>query len=116
MKRLLAPALITLMILTGTLLAASAASAATLQWDPSNGTVDGYKVYYGTSPTSHPNSVNVGKATQYSLNSLSLKENTQYYFCVTAYNAAGESPPCAPVAYTPADSTPPKPPVGLSAQ
>ena len=91
-------------------------SAATLVWDASSGTVDGYKVHYGTSPTNHPNTVDVGSTTQYAIDTLPLSENTQYYFCVSAYNSAGESGRCAPVAYTPADSTPPAPPVGLSAE
>ena len=94
----------------------SLGSAATLVWDASTGTVDGYKVHYGTSPTNHPNTVDVGSTTQYSLDKLPLSENTQYYFCVSAYNTAGESGRCAPVAYTPADSTPPAPPVGLKAE
>jgi hypothetical protein len=94
----------------------SVGSAATLVWDASTGTVDGYRVHYGTSPTNHPNTVDVGSTTQYSIDSLPLSENTQYYFCVSAYNTAGESDPCAPVAYTPADTTPPTPPVGLVAE
>jgi len=91
-------------------------SAATLVWDPSSGTVDGYNVYYGTSATNPGASVNVGDTTQYSIDSLPLSENVQYYICVSAYNAAGESNPSAPVAYTPADTTPPTPPVGLVAE
>jgi hypothetical protein len=96
--------------------AVSLVSAATLVWDPSSGTVDGYNVYYGTSATSPGQSVNVGDTTQYSIDSLPLSENVQYYLCVSAYNTAGESAPCAPVAYTPADTTPPTPPVGLVAE
>ena len=96
--------------------AISVVSAATLVWDASSGTVDGYKVHYGTSPTNHPNTVDVGNKTQYSVDSLPLSENTQYYFCVSAYNSAGEGDRCTPVAYTPADSTPPAPPVGLVAE
>ncbi len=90
-------------------------SAATLVWDASTGTVDGYKVYYGTSATNPSESVNVGNVTQYAIDSLPLSENVQYYFCVSAYNTAGESDPCAPVAYTPSDTTPPTPPIGLVA-
>jgi len=89
------------------------AAAATLTWSPSSGTVDGYKVHYGTSPGNPSGTVDVGDNTQYSLNTLSLSENAQYFFCISAYNTSGESDPCAPVAYTPADSTPPAPPVGL---
>lgn len=89
------------------------ASAATLVWNSSSGTVDGYKVHYGTSSSNPSNSVDVGDTTQYSLESLPLSENTQYFFCISAYNTAGESAPCSPVAFTPADTTPPVPPVGL---
>ena len=96
--------------------AISIGSAATLVWDPSSGTVDGYNVYYGTSATNPGQSVNVGDTTQYSIDSLPLSENVQYYLSVSAYNTAGESAPCAPVAYTPADTTPPTPPVGLVAE
>ena len=94
----------------------SVVSAATLVWDQSSGTVDGYKVYYGTSSTNPSNNIDVGDTTQYDIDALSLSENTQYYFCVSAYNTAGESAPCAPVAFTPADTTPPSPPVGLTAE
>ena len=97
-------------------IAISVSSAATLVWDASTGTVDGYNVYYGTSATNPSESVNVGNVTQYSIDSLPLSENVQYYFCVSAYNTAGESDPCAPVAYTPADTTPPQPPAGLAAE
>ena len=92
---------------------ATVAPAASLVWDNSSGTVDGYKVYYGTSSSNPSNTIDVGNTTQYDIDSLPLTENTQYYFCVSAYNTAGESDPCAPVAYTPADTTPPAPPVGL---
>jgi type 1 fimbria pilin len=96
--------------------AISVASAATLVWNDSTGTVNGYKIHYGASATNHPNTVDVGSTTQYSIDTLPLSENTQYYFCISAYNSAGESERCAPVAYTPADTTPPAPPVGLSVE
>ena len=95
---------------------ASAGSAATLVWDASTGTVDGYKVYYGTSPSNPGSAVDVGNTTQLGIDALPLSQGTQYYFCVAAYNAAGESAPCAPVAYTPADTTSPLPPAGLIAE
>jgi hypothetical protein len=92
----------------------STLSAANLVWNPSSGNVDGYKIYYGTSSTNPTNMIDVGNTTEYTLDQLPLSENTQYYFCVTAYNTASESPPCASVAYTPSDSTPPLAPVGLT--
>jgi hypothetical protein len=97
-------------------LIAGNAFAASLQWDASSGTVDGYTVHYGTSSSNPSNSINVGNTTQYNIDALPLTENTQYYFCVSAYNTSGESAPCSPVAYTPADTTPPAPPVGLVAE
>jgi hypothetical protein len=95
--------------------AAAGAYAATLHWDPSDGTVDGYKVYYSASKSSPSNSKDVGKVISYNLDKLPLSENVQYYFSVSAYNAAGESAPCPPVAYKPGDSTPPMVPTGLTA-
>lgn len=93
----------------------STASADTLVWEASPGTVDGYKVYYGTGSGSSK-AVDVGNTTQYNIDSLPLSDNTQYYLCVSAYNAAGESDPCPSIAYTPADNTPPLPPEGLEAR
>ena len=105
---------VTLIAITSLFLC-SAAFSASLQWKASTGEVKGYKVYYGTSSSSPSNKVDVGNATRYSLDSLSLSPKTQYYFSVSAYNQAGESRRCAPVAYTPADATPPAPPAGLQA-
>jgi hypothetical protein len=105
-----------LVILMTIAVTVSTSAAATLVWDPSTGTVEGYRVHYGTSAANPSASIDVGNTTQYSLDALSLAENTQYYFCVSAYNTAGESAPCAPVAYSPADTTPPQPPIGLIAE
>ena len=105
-----------ILVLITVFIVISEGSAASLVWDASTGTVDGYKVYYGTSSSNPSSTVDVGNTTLYSIDSLPLSENTQYYFCVSAYNTAGESDPCAPVAYTPADTTPPTPPVGLVAE
>jgi hypothetical protein len=91
--------------------------AATLKWDPpSEGTVAGYRVKYGTSSTTPSTNVNVGNTNQYYLDSAPLAENRTYYFWVTAYNAAGESPPAGPVSYNTSDSTPPTPPTGVTAK
>jgi hypothetical protein len=72
-------------------------------------------VYYGTNAGNPSNSKKVGNVTAYNLDQLPLSENVQYFICVSAYNASGESAPCAPVGYMPGDSTPPKPPFGLFA-
>jgi len=58
----------------------------------------------------------MGNITHCDLNSLPLSEGIPYYLCVSAYNAAVESPPCAPVVFTPGDNTPTLPPVGLTTE
>jgi len=88
--------------------------AASLVWDPNTDIVDGYKVYYGTSSTSPATSIDVGNTTQHPIDALPLTERTEYFFSVSAYNSAGESPRCAPVAYTAPDTTPPVPPFKLT--
>ena len=60
-----------------------------LAWDPSSGEVDGYRIYYGTSPGSHPTRVEVGDATDYVVTG--LEDGRTYYFVVRAYNQYGES-------------------------
>jgi fibronectin type 3 domain-containing protein len=47
----------------------------------------GYKIYYGESSGNYTNSINVGKATQYTVNQ--LRDDVTYYFVVTAYDTAG---------------------------
>lgn len=91
-----------------------AINAATLNWVDSSGNPAGYKIYYGTNVSTPSHSKDVGNVTRYNLDQLPLSENVQYYFCVSAYNAAGESAPCPPVSYTPGDTTPPSPPIGLT--
>jgi len=90
-----------------------AAHAATLSWNACSGEVTGYKVYYGTSASATNTSVTVGNVTSYSLNKLPLKENTTYYFTVSAYNSAGEGAKCKAISYTMGDATPPAVPSGL---
>ncbi len=89
---------------------------ASLVWGTSSGAVAGYKVYYGTSPNDQSNYRDVGNTTQYDLNQLPLSEGVTYFLSVSAYNAAGESPPCTPVVFTPGDNTPPAPPGGLTTE
>lgn len=68
-----------------------AASTATLRWNAVTGTVSGYKIYVGEAPRRYTRTINVGKATTSTVNSLTV--GRMYYFAVTAYNSAGESTP-----------------------
>jgi len=61
---------------------------AKLSWNPpqpETGVV-GYKVYYGTSPGTYTNSINVGMAPSYTVSGLAPGT---YYFAVTAIYAPG---------------------------
>lgn len=68
------------------------ATTATLAWnavtDPS---LSGYNVKIGTSSGLYDRTIPVGNVTSYTVDSLTT--GTTYYFSVTAYNSAGESPP-----------------------
>ncbi len=84
----------TLLGILGTLsiacLAAFPAGAGTvsLTWDPVSDTdLAGYRVYYGTSPGSYPQSLDVGNVIQATVPSLT--DCTTWYFAVKAYDAAG---------------------------
>lgn len=56
-----------------------------VSWDPvQDSHVAGYKIKYGTTHTSYPHSVNVGKVTSYILQNLT--EGTIYYLTVVAYD------------------------------
>jgi hypothetical protein len=68
------------------------ATTATLAWGPVNDpTLDGYKVYVGTTSGLYTRTITVGNLTSYTVDSLTTR--TTYYFSVTAYNSAGESLP-----------------------
>jgi len=97
---------------------AAAASAATLVWNASTGTVTGYRVYYSTTSGSYSAAqrVEAGTATQYNIDLLPLSQGVQYFMVVTAYNSAGESGYSNSVSYTPADTTPPAVVTGVTAQ
>jgi fibronectin type 3 domain-containing protein len=95
-----------------------------LAWAPpaANGraSVSGYNVYVSTTPGSQGTNVASVKTTSYT--ATGLQNGTTYYFEVTAFNAAGESPASAQVAATPVPPAPPPPaasappaPTGLSA-
>ncbi len=92
---------------------ALAVAEPTLQWDPSTGDVNGYKVVFGTTPTELAEEKDVGNTTRYSLNNLPLKDGTTYHFAVRAYNGREESPDSNQISWTSGDSTPPMPPQGV---
>jgi len=77
-----------------------ATQSVTLAWDPSPDTnVVGYRVYYGVVSRTYTNVVNVGNATNVTING--LVEGTTYYFAATAYNSLGmESDYSAESVYT----------------
>lgn len=72
-------------------LSISPAEAASVRfaWDASEGTVTGYRIYYGTTQGSYPNMEEVGNETEYTVDG--LDEAVTYYFVVRAYNDHGES-------------------------
>jgi hypothetical protein len=74
----------------------SAAASITLQWDPSSGSVAGYKVYVATAPCSYTQTFTVTSGTSFTYTS--AIPGVLYYFAVSAYNAAGESTKSTPVA------------------
>ncbi len=71
------------------LTAALPLEAATIAWDPSPGTVTGYRVLYGTQSGVHSTSVDVGNVLTYNL---TPPAGQSYYVVVMAYTEAGSSP------------------------
>jgi len=109
-------ALVGMLVLFSLIAPMQAKAAGTLMWNPSTGTVQGYKVYYGTTNNGpYPNSANAGTATSYALNNLPLQEGATYYFVVRAYNPAGESANSNQISHSVTDATPPAPPKGVTA-
>ncbi len=85
----------------------------TLAWDRAPGTIDGYKVYRGTSPSSlEPVGAVHGRATEYSE---SVPQAGLYHYCVSSYVIGGESPRSNPVAVTASERTIPRAPTALRA-
>lgn len=72
-------------------LSVSPAKAASVRfaWNASEGTVTGYRIYYGTTQGSYPNRVEVGNETEHTVDG--LDDGVTYYFVVRAYNDYGES-------------------------
>ena len=80
------------------------AGGAYLKWDPpanaNQVTVDGYKIYYGTTSGDYTEVTNVGNTTRYPVEALNLQPGTTYYLAVSAYNKAGESEKSSEIQYT----------------
>jgi hypothetical protein len=76
-----------------------AAQSVTLAWNaPSDPSITGYKLKYGTSGNPSPD-LDVGKTTTFTVSN--LNDLTTYFFTVVAYNAAGvESQPSNQISYT----------------
>jgi hypothetical protein len=87
MRTLARLAVLVLTSLLGATLSQTLAGTVSIAWDPVTDTdLAGYRVYYGTSPGSYTQSVDVGNVTTATLNGLT--DCTQYYFGVKAYDTA----------------------------
>jgi hypothetical protein len=81
------PLLVAALLLIST---AANAQSLVLAWDASTTTgVSGYRVHYGTTPSTYPNSIDVGTQTTYTVSG--LVPGVRYYFVVSAYSAGGTS-------------------------
>ena len=70
----------------------SHSAQAILAWDPSSSPgVIGYKIYYTSDHDNSTHSVTVGNVTSYIITD--LKDGTNYYFVVAAYDSSGNESP-----------------------
>ena len=68
------------------------ATTATLAWNAvTDPNLSGYNVKVGTTSGLYDRTITLGNVTSYTVDRLTT--GTTYYFSVTAYNSAGESPP-----------------------
>jgi hypothetical protein len=82
---------VTLIISPATTTTSSTTKSATLTWNAvTSTTVTGYKVYVGEAPSQYTRTISAGNVTTSTVSSLTVGRT--YYFVVTAYNSAGESP------------------------
>lgn len=73
--------------------------SATATWNAVTSTpITGYKVYVGEAPGQYSRTITVGTIASATVNSLTVGKT--YYFVVSAYNSAGESPPSSMVSKT----------------
>ena len=105
MKKLLLLCLLTTIAIS---VAPFPAAAATLEWDAPAGSVDGYLVEISDDEgaTWAYNYTVAGDVTALNLDD-KCAFMTSYRFRVSAFNAAGISPPCDPVSWTRGAYTPP---------
>ena len=65
----------------------SSSKSVTLEWDPADGDVSGYKLYYGNESRNYDNVIDVGNTTVYTVDG--LEDGKVYYFSATSYNDEG---------------------------
>ncbi|MFH2060863.1 MAG: Ig-like domain-containing protein [Pseudomonadota bacterium] len=82
------------------ILISSIAYGQKLKWDPALTPVNGYKIYYGTSPGDYSFMVDVGDVTEYLLSDLPVEEGVTYYFIVKSYDSVSESADSNIIEYT----------------
>ena len=69
----------------------------TFSWDPSLiGNIDGYRAYVTPLSTWARMTIDIGLATRFAVD---LPIGERYEVAITAYNAAGESPPATPIQF-----------------
>ena len=92
------------------LVMASVVGAATLKWDASVGTVEGYIVNYGTVEGEYPHTFNVGNVTELENMEavLHLHPGVGYFLGMSAYNDSGESGLSNIITYTRPAYVPPE--------
>ena len=90
---------VTILMLAVPAVARAQTQTVTAEWDANTDIyTTGYRLYYGTSPTTLTNNVNAGNVTSHAL---TLATGATYYFEVRGYNAAGElGPPSSQASIT----------------
>jgi hypothetical protein len=82
----------TIALLLGFATGAQAANSGevTLAWNANTeSNLAGYRLLYGTTPGTYPNTIDAGNAT--TVTATGLNTGTVYYFAVVAYNSAGQT-------------------------